>query len=72
MKCLQLPDRGIKPKTEEDRGGTQLQKVSCPIVIVEPFFLSNGSDVSKANSVWDEYINSMVVSLEEIRKYLKG
>ena len=45
---LGLPDRGIKPKTSEDRGGYLLRYTSAPCVIAEPFFIDNDQDLSKA------------------------
>ena len=43
-----LPDRGIKPKTSEDRGGYLLCYTNAPCVIAEPFFIDNDQDLSKA------------------------
>lgn len=39
--CLRLPDRGVKPKRTEDRGGYILKYVNAPCVILEPFFIDN-------------------------------
>uniref|UniRef100_A0A6M3LXK8 Putative N-acetylmuramoyl-L-alanine amidase n=3 Tax=viral metagenome TaxID=1070528 RepID=A0A6M3LXK8_9ZZZZ len=44
VKVLGLPDRGIKAKTSEDRGGYLLRYVKAPIVIIEPFFIDNPAD----------------------------
>ena len=38
---LKLPDRGIKPKTAEDRGGLLLRYTKAPCLIAEPFFIDN-------------------------------
>jgi len=43
-----LPDRGIKPRTSEDRGGYLLCYTNAPCVIAEPFFIDNDQDLSKA------------------------
>ena len=45
---LKLPNRGIKPKTAEDRGGYLLRYTNAPCVIAEPFFIDNDSDLAKA------------------------
>lgn len=48
LKTLELPDRGIKPVDSEGRGGSLLKQVACPIVICEPFFIDNDSDLAIA------------------------
>jgi N-acetylmuramoyl-L-alanine amidase len=45
---LKLPDRGIKAKTSEDRGGYLLRYTNAPCVIAEPFFIDNDQDLSRA------------------------
>jgi N-acetylmuramoyl-L-alanine amidase len=45
---LSLPDRGIKPKTSEDRGGYLLRYTNAPCVIAEPFFIDNDHDLARA------------------------
>uniref|UniRef100_A0A6H1ZIV1 Putative N-acetylmuramoyl-L-alanine amidase n=1 Tax=viral metagenome TaxID=1070528 RepID=A0A6H1ZIV1_9ZZZZ len=44
VKVLGLPDRGIKAKTSEDRGGYLLRYVKAPVVLIEPFFIDNPND----------------------------
>ena len=55
VKVLGLPDRGIKTKTSEDRGGYLLKYVKAPAVILEPFFIDNPIDfvvgVEKRNAM---------------------
>ncbi len=48
LKALGLRDRGIKPVDSEGRGGSLLKQVACPIVICEPFFIDNDSDLAIA------------------------
>ncbi len=48
LKALGLPDRGLKPRTSADRGGLQLFATKAPIVIGEPFFISNTADLRAA------------------------
>ncbi|MEA1900046.1 MAG: N-acetylmuramoyl-L-alanine amidase [Thermodesulfobacteriota bacterium] len=57
---LKLPDRGIKPKTAEDRGGPLLRYTKAPCVIAEPFFIDNNSDLSRAQE--DEDIDELAVA----------
>lgn len=45
IKALGLKDRGIKPKTSEDRGGFFIKKTYASCVIAEPFFIDNDSDL---------------------------
>ena len=66
--ALGLPDRGIKPKTTQDRGGWQLLHVSSPIVILEPFFLSNPLDVARVKEAWTMYMDAMISGLDQIQK----
>ncbi len=48
VKHLKLPDRGIKPKSAEDRGGPLLRYTKAPCVIAEPFFIDNDEDLARA------------------------
>ncbi|MGD9035372.1 MAG: N-acetylmuramoyl-L-alanine amidase [Syntrophobacterales bacterium] len=45
---LGLRDRGIQPKTSEERGGYLLRYTKAPCVIAEPFFIDNDEDLAKA------------------------
>lgn len=45
---LGLPDRRIKAKTSEDRGGHLLRYTKAPCVIAEPFFIDNDQDLARA------------------------
>ena len=46
---LRLKNRGIKPKSTEDRGGYLLKYVHAPCVIIEPFFIDNDMDMKVGN-----------------------
>ena len=48
VEYLNLPNRGIKPKTAEDRGGYLLRYTKAPCVIAEPFFIDNDDDLARA------------------------
>ena len=65
---LKLPNRGIKPKTAEDRGGPLLRYTKAPCVIAEPFFIDNDSDLSRAqkNEDIDELAVAYAKAIEEI------
>lgn len=43
--ALGLPDRGLKPRTASQRGGSLLRDVVCPIAIGEPFFITHREDL---------------------------
>ena len=66
--ALMLPDRGIKPVTAQDRGGWQLKEVSSPIILLEPFFLSNREDVDKVKKNWTLYMDAMLQGIDQIVK----
>ncbi len=48
--ALGLPDRGIQPRTTEDRGGYLLRYTRAPCVIAEPFFIDNDADLARAQA----------------------
>lgn len=48
LRALQLKDRGIKPKSVEDRGGYVLKYTNAPCIIAEPFFIDNDHDLKRA------------------------
>ena len=57
--CLCIRDRGLKPRHPGHRGYDLLAKTSMPHVIVEPYFLSNASDVEIATNKMDELARSI-------------
>ena len=48
--ALGLNDRGIRPRSSEDRGGYLLNSVKAPCVIAEPFFIDNNEDLNRAEA----------------------
>ncbi len=48
VEYLKLPNRGVKPRSAEDRGGYLLRYTHAPCVIAEPFFIDNDSDLARA------------------------
>ena len=66
VKALELRDRGIKPKSEEDRGGYLLKNTIAPCVICEPFFIDNDSDLERAQERRDDLVNAYVGGIHKI------
>ncbi|MDL1987180.1 MAG: N-acetylmuramoyl-L-alanine amidase [Deltaproteobacteria bacterium] len=63
---LSLPDRGIKPKTSEDRGGYLLRYTNAPCVIAEPFFIDNDHDFARAQKDLDGLAAAYTNAIDEI------
>jgi N-acetylmuramoyl-L-alanine amidase len=64
VECLGLPDRGIKPKTAEDRGGLLLCSTHAPCVIAEPFFIDNDQDLARAQANLEGLAASYAAAIE--------
>ncbi len=64
--CLHLPNRGIKPKTSEDRGGYLLRYTKAPAVISEPFFIDNDEDLETARANLDGLASAYASAIDEI------
>lgn len=66
VRALGFRDRGIQPKTAEDRGGTLLRYTRMPVVIAEPFCIDNDeafqSVLQKVDSLKNAYIQSIVMA----------
>ena len=58
--ALRLPDRGVKPKHSEDRGGYLLRYTDAPCVIIEPFFIDNIEDFLTASMNMDKLAYAIV------------
>lgn len=63
MAALGLRDRGITPKTVEDRGGYLLFYTRAPAVIAEPFFIDNDDDLERVMDVRDKLIMAYVEAI---------
>jgi len=63
---LKLPNRGIKPKTTEDRGGYLLRYTNAPCVIAEPFFIDNDNDLAGTQEDMDGLVAAYAAAIEEI------
>ncbi|NIR33488.1 MAG: N-acetylmuramoyl-L-alanine amidase [Desulfuromonadales bacterium] len=68
VECLGLPDRGIKPKTAEDRGGLLLRCTHAPCVIAEPFFLDNDVDLAKAQANLQEVAAAYAAAVDAVSR----
>lgn len=71
VNALQLYNRGIKPKSVEDRGGYLLKNTLAPCVIAEPFFIDNDSDLKTALDKKEQLIMAYVNAIHIIAKTLK-
>ncbi len=63
---LGLPDRGIKSRTVEDRGGHLLRYTYAPCVIAEPFFIDNDEDLAIAQKDPDGFADVYAKAIDEI------
>jgi len=70
LECLHLPDRNIKPKSSEDRGGYLLRNTDAPCVIAEPFFIDNNDDLSRAQEDMEALSMAYVRAIEQIGELL--
>jgi N-acetylmuramoyl-L-alanine amidase len=68
VEALGLKDRGIKPKTTEDRGGYLLKNTSAPCVIAEPFFIDNNMDFKTATDKREVLVNAYAGATEAIAR----
>lgn len=65
---LKLPNRGIKPKTTEDRGGYLLCYTNASCVIAEPFFIDNDDDLARAQEDMDGLVAAYAAAIDQISK----
>lgn len=64
--ALGLRDRGIKPKTTEDRGGFLLRYTYAPCVIAEPFFIDNDKDLEVVSENKDGLVTAYANAIQSI------
>lgn len=64
LSALALRDRGIRPRTPEDRGGRFLWGTVMPAVIAEPFFGSNEVDWVRAISLREGLIRAYAHAID--------
>lgn len=68
VKALGLPDRGIKPKSVEQRGGPLLRYTKAPAILGEPFFIHNDNDFTVAQANREALVVAYASAIEEIAK----
>jgi len=66
LEFLGLPDRGIKAKTTEDRGGSLLRYTNAPCVIAEPFFIDNDQDLAKVREDLDGLAKAYAEAIDKM------
>ncbi len=70
VEALGLKNRGLKPKTAEDRGGYLLKNTEAPCVIAEPFFIDNNEDLKSATDKRNLLVKAYADGIEAIAKIL--
>lgn len=65
VQVLGLPNRGIKPKGSEDRGGYLLRYTNAPAVLIEPIFIDNDIDFEQFTMKRQLFITAIQKSLFE-------
>lgn len=68
VETLGLPNRGVKPKHEEDRGGHFLKYTHAPAIILEPFFIDNNLDYQTAQNNRKDLLLAYVDAVNETIK----
>ena len=63
--ALHLTDRGIIPRSTEDRGGYLLRYTNAPCVLIEPFFIDNDSDYDTVINNYETFLSALERSLDE-------
>ena len=66
VRALGLKNRGVQPKTAEDRGGYLLKNAAAPCVIAEPFFIDNDMDLEAATSKRQLLVSAYAEGIEAI------
>lgn len=65
-RCLGLVNRGIKPKTTEERGGYLLRYTDAPCILLEPFFIDNPLDFSVGTELKNDLSLAIAETIQEI------
>ena len=63
---LDLPNRGVKGHTAEDRGGYLLRYTNAPCVIAEPFFIDNDNDLARARQDLDGLAGAYANAIDSV------
>ncbi len=67
---LGLPDRGIKGRDEEGRGGYLLRNVKAPCGILEPVFIDNDEDLDNIKAKLKEFGDCIVEAIHDFAEVL--
>ncbi len=70
VEVLDLPNRGVKAKLAEDRGGYLLMNTDEPCVIAEPFFIDNNQDLQRAQENRSHLIAAYSSAISAIAKLI--
>jgi N-acetylmuramoyl-L-alanine amidase len=65
---LGLYDRGIRPRSSEQRGGYILQMTDAPCIILEPFFIDNDEECKRISKDWKKLAAVCRDSIYEVIK----
>lgn len=65
VQALGLPNRGIKPKGSEERGGYLLRYTNAPAVLIEPIFIDNDKDFEQLTLKRQLFVTAIQKSLFE-------
>lgn len=73
VQLIENKDRGINPKSSEDRGGYLLNMTKAPCIICEPFFIDNDDELLRAMELLHDgdLVDVYCKSIDESLKYLK-
>jgi len=70
VSVLGLPDRGIKGRGTEDRGGFLLRYTNAPCIICEPFFIDNNKDFDRVKERYEDLVSAYVKSINDVRNFI--
>lgn len=71
-RSLKLRDRGVKPLSDNSRGGYLLKNTKMPTIITEPFFISNDTELHRMlkkesqDMLVKSYFDSIVCYYEDV------
>lgn len=66
LSALGFRDRGLKPTTSTQNGGTLLQNTNAPCVLTEPFFLTNERETKFVLENKNKLVDAYVKAIHEI------
>jgi len=70
--ALGLPNRGVKPRFADERGGYQLKYTVAPCVIAEPFFIDNDADLAIAKAKFGALAGAFATAIDEYAQTLNS